>query len=281
MFEPPLDAVENIRLMASQAKVIAVDDGSPRRHETLLRSVERLAGVTLVRLPTNVGIAAAMNVGIRHSIRDGANMVVTFDQDSTPRPDHVKRVCEVIVNLGDIDCVVAGPGLVGGELLSPDVANAPGPIPVTSLYQSGMGLPVGTLLRIGFFDESLFIDGVDTEYCMRVKRFGGAVFALPDLELPHRLGVGHQNFRRVRVGHFTPVATFHSAERRYYMNRNLVCLIRRYWRDEPHWAIVSIRRTMGSNILSWTVEDDRMRKFVASVRGIAHGLLGRGGPMNR
>jgi rhamnosyltransferase len=277
LYNPEPQAIENLRLMARQAQVVAVDDGSSSDASDVIDAVARLRGVTLIRIPENQGIAAALNRGIEAATRDGADVVVTFDQDSKPAPSHVEQVVALAGTVNGP--VVVGPGVVGGEPLCDEVgAKIPKPyVVVSSLYQSGMAVPIRTVATVGHFDESLFIDGVDTEYCLRVTTTGGRVLAIPDLHLEHRLGAGHENFRRVRVGWFTPVATFHSPDRRYYINRNLVRLVRRYGRNQPRWAAVAVRRTMGSNLLACTVEDRRREKLRAVLVGLCDGLRGRAG----
>lgn len=278
LYRPDGDAVFNLNLMAEQAAVVAIDDGSPPEFGPILEDIGRLPRVTLLRSSINQGIAAALNRGIRMAANEGVSMIVTFDQDSTPGQGHVAKLIEAARGFGDTLTGVVGPGFVGGEPLSPAVLGRSSATAVTTLYQSGMAVPMRTVAEVGYFDESLFIDGVDTDYCLRVRAAGGEVRALPDLNLVHRLGAGHENFRHVHIGPFTPVATFHSAERRYYINRNMMRLLRRHSLREPRWALLTVRRTVGANLLAWTIENNRRQKFVSSIRGILHGIMNRGGP---
>lgn len=274
MFNPGPEAIGNLEAMVRQAPVVAVDDGSSPAFSATLDAIASIEGVRLVRLGENRGIAAALNVGIRAALDRGVDYVVTFDQDTHPSGDHVARVCAVV---GQALCV-AGPGIAGGAPVDPAVRDAtPSPVAVHTLYQSGMAIPRRVIDAVGLMDEKLFIDSVDTDFCLRVRAVGGRVLALADLQTDHVLGAGHTSFRRVRVGPFTPVATFHSPDRRYYITRNLIWMLARHGRRERRWAFVTMRRSLGSTVLAVTVEDRRIAKLRAVLDGVLDAMRGRSG----
>lgn len=274
LFEPDPASVANIRAMADQAPVVAVDDGSCAA-EAVLRHIEAIDGVTLIRRESNGGIAAALNDGVRRCLSDGRDVVITFDQDSRPRPDHVQLVTKVLA-LADGDPGIVGPGVVDdvpvesrGFLTTPQDVDA--------MIQSGMAIPSHTFARVGLFDESLFIDGVDTDFCLRVRSSGLRVLAVPDLSMAHGLGGQTGAARRFQVGRFSPAATHHDSERRYYINRNAVVLLRRHWRFSPIFALTSLRRLLVSDALALVLEPQRVTVLAVVLRGLGDGLRGRTG----
>lgn len=273
-YRPDVDAVANVAALAEQAPVLVVDDGSPATYSAQLDRMDAVAGVTVLREPVNRGIAAAMNTGIRVAWDHGAGWVVTFDQDSRPGPAYVSTVVGAAATSG---AALVGAGVVGGHTLTESVADQAPVAEVRALYQSGMCLSRATWLLLGDFDESLFIDHVDTEYCLRARSATLRVACVPGLRLDHRLGAGHEQFRRVGVGPIGSSATFHSADRRYYMNRNLVVLLRRYGAAEGRWAVTSLCRLLAQDVLAATVEDDRAAKIRAALEGLRDGMKGRSG----
>ena len=80
----------------------------------------------------------------------------------------------------------------------------------------------GNLLRaevfdkVGFFDDSLFIDLVDTDFCMRLNEKNIKMIKVRDAILYHSLGES-QSVKSI-FGKFN--TSNHSALRRYYMTRN-------------------------------------------------------------
>ena len=195
-FAPDLCSIDNIRAMSRQAPLMVVDDGSPETSATTLEEISRIPDVTLVRLVANRGIATALNVGIAAAIAVGATDVVTFDQDSLPVSDHVERVIAVLAC--DPRAGVVGPGAVEGTTTARTVAGARGPVPVDELIQSGAGFRVSTYHSLGPLDEGLFIDGVDSDYCLQLSLPG--CWCLLSPTWPCRTAWGTDRPARVECG---------------------------------------------------------------------------------
>ena len=187
LFEPDNDVVATVASLTAQATVVCVDDGSSASSDTVLNRLESLPGVTLIRLAENQGIAVALNRGVQRLLDDGVEVVVTLDQDSTPACTHVATLIRELIRSGS-QAGVIGPGRVGGVPVTPAATFADQPVPVQSLIQSGMAVRAVVFETVGLFDESLFIDGVDTDFCLRAARGGFGVVAVPGLDLAHRLG---------------------------------------------------------------------------------------------
>ena len=61
--------------------VVVVDDGSSDR----TRDLAAAAGAVVLRHPINLGQGAALQTGIEFALRQGADVVVTFDADGQHR----------------------------------------------------------------------------------------------------------------------------------------------------------------------------------------------------
>lgn len=282
LFEPDEEVMENLRNLSAQVPVVAVDDGSGPAFGPLLDAVEALAGVTLLRLRVNRGIAAALNTGMNAAMQRGASLLICFDQDSRPDDCYVTVAQAAVRELSLRERVGAlGPADHNPVLDTSRSATNEAFVGRFPIIQSGMVIPVDVFRHVGPFDESLFIDGVDTDFCLRLRREGYWVGVTPTLKMRHRLGAGSANHRRLRLGAFHPIATFHSQERRYYINRNLVHLLRRYGRAEPRWAAWTLRRTIGQNVATLILEDEAWTKLFAIAAGLTDGARGRLGPRDR
>jgi rhamnosyltransferase len=189
-------------------------------------------GCTLIALGANTGIAHAQNVGIAQARRDGAQVVVFFDQDSMPDGDFLRAL------LAPLQPGI--PGVVGPrcrdeksrrELPSTRLnrlglprpvfaAGADRPVPVDIVIASGSAATVETFDLAGNLDEAFFIDFVDTEWCLRCRSHKIPLTVVPDAVLDHTLGS-----RSVRVGPLTVLV--HGPMRCYYQIRNCFLLFRR------------------------------------------------------
>lgn len=282
LFCPDIDVIDNARTAAAQASVIAVDDGSDPTFDDTLEQIEA-AGCRVIRLDSNQGIAKALNTGIAAALRDGADQVITLDQDSRMSDAMVEMLSSSFVDSGiDGSVAAVGPGHLEGTGSEGTIryAGKPGPRPgliaVTEALQSGLLMPATALQALGGFDESLVIDGVDTEFCLRARRQGYQVLVDTRVRMHHRIGAG-ANARQFRAASWRPIATGHSARRRYYITRNRIRLLFRYGPREPKWAAVYVRRLVVSSVLAVTVEPDRIAKLLAILTGVRDAVLRRSG----
>ena len=231
-YRPGPSLVAALRSVLGQVQhVVVVDDGSPVQdspaHDAVLRECAAL-GATVVRHDVNRGIGAALNTGVRavRGADPALTHVLTMDQDSE-LPEYY------LVALVAAEQAARDAGGVVGMTSPSDITTvrrsrnthprsfALGGEPI----QSGMLLPVGTLDAVGDFDESLVIDGVDSDYWLRALDLGFTAIVAPGVSLTHQLGqpIVLANGRRLP---FVVAAEF----RYFYQWRNLVRLVRRHGR---------------------------------------------------
>lgn len=283
LYRPDEEVLGNLETAARQAPVIAVDDGSGPAFAGLLQAVEA-SGCVVIRQATNVGIAKALNAGIDRALEDGADYVLTLDQDTVLDDGAVEALLDSFARLPSGTNVAAiGPGRTGDGLSGSHPVTyrgTEGPLPwlvsVAEALQSGMLIPAGALRELGLLRESLVIDGVDTEFCLRARRSGFSVLVDTRVGMRHRLGAGAAS-PSVRVGPWRPTASGHSALRRYYITRNRLWLLRRFALREPRWASMFVRRFVMGTLLAVTIENDRRRKLRAVALGVRDAVRGRTG----
>jgi glycosyltransferase involved in cell wall biosynthesis len=88
-------------LVSDGYQVVVVDDGS--RDDTSVRA--RGAGAAVLRHVINRGQGAALQSGLRHALRQGATLLVTFDADGQHSPADVPRLIRPISD-GTADIVL-------------------------------------------------------------------------------------------------------------------------------------------------------------------------------
>ncbi|MBP3984592.1 glycosyltransferase family 2 protein [Pseudoxanthomonas helianthi] len=241
----------------------------------------------IVRSPANIGLAAAINRGIRHAGRNGFSRVLVLDQDSIPAPDMVATLCRALDELGyERKAAAVGPQFqdTRNGVLAPFVRvgfpfnrklyGGPGErIQCDFLISSGSLIPLRVLEEVGGMDESLFIDNVDLEWSFRVRHRGYRLYGICDAKMGHSIGDSVRPSRWVRGGRFV-----HGPVRLYYMMRNRVLL---YGRKETpaKWIAQDVLRLFGKLARMSLLVAPRGRNLRAMCRGLWDGLRGRSGPM--
>jgi len=286
-FHPDEGVYDRLLIVVRECgRVVVVDNGSS---EEVYRRMAEIAGVTVLPLGENMGVATAMNRGLVWAREAGFSWVVTFDQDSRPQEGMVSALWSTHEALAS--AAVVGPRIEDvGQASNAYRWVRPHPrwpglfqrVPsaghdlaeVTMLVTSGSLIEIATWARLGGFDESLFIDYVDTDYCLRVNRSGRRVAVAGAAVLDHRLG---ERQSKAVLGHdFRP--THHSATRHYFIARNRIPIWRKHALAVPHWAAFDAAFAIYNGFRVLFFERERGRKLKAIVLGTWDGLGGRSGP---
>jgi rhamnosyltransferase len=282
-FNPPASTVANCGALLQQcAEVVVVDDGSSSDDQTIYDSLEAL-GCVVLRLPKNVGIAAALNSGVdtARKRRPGLEYILTMDQDSLVPAGYVALLEKAAAEARAVVAVgMVAPGKVSG-LPRRTRRNRNGVITGDEPVQSGLLIPVSTFEAVGGFDERLFIDGVDSDFYLRAKRKNLRCVIAPTAELKHSLGT----MVPARVGPWRlslngkPILVRTAASWRYYfIMRNRILLARKYAFVEPFWTLrgvlLDVRHVLFVNALA----PGRKERLAATIHGVQDGLRGRTGP---
>lgn len=291
-FNPDRDVLlrEFVLLAPQVDKIWLVDNAS---HQSLADWVSGLpwAGqLELVQMPANLGLGAAQNAGIQLARAAGACHVLILDQDSEPMPDMVNRLLAAsdrlqsdgvrvaavapvyadcatgpasgFVRLGWLDFKKQSP-LSGHDVVEADF-----------VISSGSLVPLSVLDDIGPMDESLFIDHVDTEWCLRAQSKGYRLFGVPGARMVHTLGD-----RRTRIWFMRwRNVPHHSPFRYYYILRNSLLLQRRPY-VPMKWRFAEMIRCLRIVVYFGLFGRQRMACLRMMWRGIVDGLRGVSGPM--
>ena len=127
-------------------------------------------------------------------------------------------------------------------------------------------------LRIGGFEEDLFIDNVDFEWCWRAKTYGYPTYLADEISMGHRVGEGDINFIKI-IKLQVPAPNRH-----YYRFRNTILLMKRSY--TPLYFKIRSLILMSIELVVFTLlVKPKKRRFKMICRGIIDGVLGRKGKM--
>lgn len=223
--------------------------------------------VEWIHSPDNVGIAAALNAAAARALPEGCTWLLTMDQDSHFTADGFAELQRAIPLLPP-----------RAALLGPDYLDqgrsAARPRPVRLLIQSGTLVHLPTWQQLGPFDEALFIDGVDHDYCLRAQAQGYGVYEWPQSRLNHALGEIYPlpawlfTFHR----HSKRGIAFHKPYREYYEFRNNLWLIGRHGPKFPRWALLRLGYLALRLLYALSILPERAERLTAISRGIGAGL---------
>ncbi|MCU1255211.1 MAG: rfbF [Candidatus Angelobacter sp.] len=279
-YNPDSMLEENIRaLLVEVARLIVVDNGSEPSNRSVIADLAATHNFDVIWSKENAGLAAALNTGIRRALSsEDYDWIATFDQDSKVSAGFSEAMLAAYESCPFRDKIaIIGPHHVlsserpAESLTQGDSSQLFQEIPVT--LQSGSLFSASALKNGDLFDESFFIDYVDFEFCLRLRKRGFRIVEATRAPLYHRLGIPttHTFFNK------TCMVFNHSPVRRYYAARNRLRVYVRYLFSDPRW--------IGHDAWSWCkeiiklilFEEDRLKKLAYMVKGAWHALSGRTG----
>ena len=135
---------------------------------------------------------------------------------------------------------------------------------VTVAITSGSLMNVKAYKEIGPLIDDLFIDYVDTEYCLRAQLKGYKILVNTRANLYHNLG----NRQEVSFLNKKIYPTFHNPIRRYYIARNRIFMIRKYSLLFPHWLLFDIVAEAYNSFRIIFFENQRILKLQLHFKGL-------------
>lgn len=274
-YHPTIPMIENLSNVSAQTDgLVVVDNGSKVAEIDPLRQASEAYGFHLIENGENLGIAEALNEGIRRAKSNGYPWVILFDQDSRLTPDFVNEMYATWKSHPNRERICSmHPKYIDPETgVEPVVWRAPDGGPITSIT-SGALMPTWIFDKIGWFASEYFIDEVDTEYCYRIRAAGYLIADSRRAVLIHHAG----NPKRLSMLGFSFGPTHHSATRRYYMSRNRVVLYRKYLPIFPRWVLHSMNLSLRDTVKCFLAEENRALKFRNFLLGTWDGMIGRMG----
>lgn len=229
------------KLSAQCNRVHVIDNTPTSSRENYWGAKVALPNVEVHALGNNLGIATALNAGVRQALEQGATHVLLSDQDSQPEEGMVLALVHAM-NLVEKDGTMVaaiGPTFTDRNtgITFPFQAKIPGKffyghvhptsnvptVEAITLITSGMLIPAAALQDVGLMREDFFIDHVDIEWCHRARARGWRVFGTSEAIMQHSMGddtalqVWYFGWRR--ESSYPPIRT-------YYRIRNFIALLK-------------------------------------------------------
>ncbi|GAB2688956.1 glycosyltransferase family 2 protein [Aliiglaciecola aliphaticivorans] len=275
LYKPDMGITQDLlETVLKQVDVVSIVDNSPVATELLFDKTN----LHYHHFPNNIGIAAAHNVGLRDLRAAGCEYGMLLDQDSTIDEDFAFRLSSLLVasKVEKRPVVAIGPRIIcsfSEKTVKPRVQREvlvyDEIVCVTQIISSGMMIDLSQLEAIGYKDESLFIDGVDHEWCWRAKQQNLMVAIADKVEMIHRLGDSRSKFAGITYKVGSPV-------RLYYQFRNILLLSRRgyvpkYWKTR-NLCVLPIRFFANS-----LLQDRKLERLKFMLCGLWDGICKKDG----
>jgi rhamnosyltransferase len=268
------------------SQIVVVDNAST--DGTVEFVSKRYPNVNVIRLDKNEGVSGGYCAGLEYALERGYDWVWMLDQDSKPVPGTVENLLAEYEAFPEPDKLgLIAPLPVDQETgepyplflweerqrnLSVDFRSA-GLTLVDMVISSGSLIRVDAVRKAGLPRRDFFMDFVDYEHCLRLRRNGFLIGVVKGCAMPHT--IGHP--RSVTFLGRRKSWSTHPAWRDYYKVRNRAFVV---WQEFPSLKAKAyvvyqlLKQTAGS----LAYDPQKMTRIRLMWLGFRDGVKGRLGP---
>lgn len=204
-------------------KIYLVDNNSKNINE-ILESIEIYQTCTLIQNSDNKGIAAALNQIMENAEIEGIEWVLTLDDDSVCDENLIEKLWSRIeYPSAGIICPIAVDDKISRFRYEESTTGECQEI--ESCITAGSLTNVKVWRKCGGFDEKMFIDFVDIEYCTRLRECGYKIIQVKDTCVHQQYGnvTGTISFfgKTFSLFNYSPIRIYYSVRNQiYYMRKH-------------------------------------------------------------
>ena len=223
------DEIKNIETYSSKVNTLYVYDNTETKSNE--HYFKQYSNVNYFWDNENKGIATRLNQACVQAINDGYNYMLSMDQDSSFKEENIDQYFNAILNFKEKEKVA----VYGLEYVKKDINEKTHEYSeVDHLITSASVINLNLFYTIGKFDENLFIDGVDIDYCYAalLKDFKNIKFG--KIYFNHYLGSFAIRGSIFSLYLFKKKMSIHSSLRIYYMYRNMLYIEKKHKRRLPN-----------------------------------------------
>lgn len=252
-------------------KLYVVDNSSIDNSNILMKNKK----IKYIANYDNLGIATALNIGAKNAIKDKYDFLLTMDQDSKFENNDIIKLVNMIKKYPQNSKIKMkfGNDLSKIGLFTPVhvINNDPKILGISDMeYDSPLNVMTsGNIINlkvyqeIGGFRDDFFIDCVDFDYCMNMRKHGYNLIRNNRIRLNHELG----NYV-TKSFFWKKYSTFeHNHIRRYYIIRNRHYLCDMYWNDFNEYCKLEKKCSLKEFKLVWICEKNKLKKTWYMIKG--------------
>ena len=232
--------------------------------------------VTYIKNKTNYGIAKSLNIGISASKCLGYQWVLTLDDDTLITKSYVKEMIDFYsTEMEDINNIGAI-ALTRDSQTNSQIITAQHYKRKRALITSGCLSHVSVFEAVKGFNEDLFIDLVDYDFCTKVRKKGYKIIQLSSIGMQHKVGNSvHRKFLGISLTVYN-----HAPFRLYYQVRNSYVFLTHHFTYDPLLSCYLLLDILKVPLKAIFFETQKFSRLGFALRGIKDGLVGRLGKID-
>lgn len=281
-YNPTPDFYDNLKSIYNYVdKIIIVDNNST---EEIVDSIkiykENFFKLDFIFNKINNGVATALNQGINYALENEYNFVLLMDQDSNFSEANIialKLAAQRLLKIKHIGllspiCMLKNGKQENSGNSKKIIIDNISTIKMNSVITSGSICRTKIFQEIGFFRDEYFIDYVDIEFCLRLRKNRFQILTLPEIFLSHTLGDPKQV---IILDKILCNIVVHSPLRIYYKFRNRIWTYKDYFYLFPLWVLLDIYRMLRELVKISIFFEDKLLYYRFILKALLDGFFSK------
>jgi len=278
LYNPEDEIFENISSYISNVDLLYIVDNSTTHNQKLIEKLlNTFTNIEYINNNDNLGIATALNIGCNKALVNGYDWILTMDQDSKfINFPHYLHCLETLEESNNIAILSANTNY-NKEMKIPTQAICDFEEKFSAITSANL-LNLKLFEQIGKFEDKLFIDLVDYDYCIKAQMNNFKVLYFPNIFVQHALGAVF--LRKNIFTKKTRAKREHNPQRIYYFARNYLYLSKKFGKYFPkELNIFKILNILFIHEITKILlyEDQKTVKLHAKFLGLIHFLTNKYG----
>lgn len=258
VYNPGGDDLKILDSICEIIDLVIIYDNSEHPDNGLEAKIGSHKNCTFLSNGKNDGVSIALNTMADVAVASDKRKIIFFDQDSELSGADLVEYLDKILSYDCSDVAMFSPNIICDYVVDENAYfDAPPVKECDWLITSGSCLDLCAYEDIGTFDEKLFIDLVDTDFCIRAREKGYKLLQLSTPIMRHSLG----DVRSIlNIKYYC-----HSPLRIYYQVRNKIYLSKKH----PNTNILGVIVSILKGIVKITfLEKNKFFRFKMVFKGI-------------
>lgn len=274
LYHPDLNVLDNIKTYVNDVEVVYVHDNSEIKNEGFCKEISRLDNVVYNFSNENQGLCVPFNKFYKLAIEKGLDWLITFDQDSAASDGMIPAMKEFVESIECDDTIgIVSPTV--NELAQENIKQNVFLTYYNLVIQSGAMHRLSMMQQVGDYNEDLFIDEVDWEYCVRCRMKGYHIVRINKAVLLHNRS--DDGIKEGFVGGKILYLDKFSPERYYYRYRNALYCYDKYHNADAVYGLTCLNtlKKIEINLEFDTKQDLKKRAIEIAKMDYSKGKMGK------